>query len=118
MIITALGSVSENRLGVFDSSVARIAMRGKLLDESGDWVDSFSKSYQTDAGSTTLRMYASLSTDEFVRSGNFDVVTQATLAGQISSVPEPSAYAMLLAGTVLVGAMARRRRRTPACNAA
>lgn len=117
MIFTALGTVSENRQGVFDSSVARIGMRGKLLDESGDWVDSFSKSYQTTAGSATLAMYASMSSDEFARTGSFDLVTQTTLAGPVSSVPEPASYAMLLAGTFLVGAMARRRGRTPAVEA-
>ena len=44
MIFTALGTVSDLRQGKFDSSVARISMQGKLLDESGGWMDSFSKS--------------------------------------------------------------------------
>ncbi|CUI04953.1 PEP-CTERM sorting domain-containing protein [Massilia antarctica] len=118
MIFTALGTVSDLRQGKFDSSVARISMQGKLLDESGGWMDSFSKSYETSAGSATLRMYGSLSTDGLARSGRFDLTTYAFLAGPVSSVPEPSTYGMLLAGTFLVGAMACRQRRTPAPDAA
>ncbi|QPI53014.1 PEP-CTERM sorting domain-containing protein [Massilia antarctica] len=62
-----------------------------------------------------------LMSDAQARQGQFSVETSVVLSGPftpIPSVPEPSTCAMLLAGTFLMGAAARRRHRAAARQAA
>ncbi|MDM5181524.1 PEP-CTERM sorting domain-containing protein [Massilia sp. DJPM01] len=120
LIFTGVARLSEQLAQNFDYSGSRIAMQGTLGDEA-DWTSTFKKSYDANNGSATVNLYGILMSDAQARQGQFSLETAVSLSAPIApipSVPEPSSYAMLLAGTCLVGALARRRRRPVAGQAA
>ncbi|MDQ1924163.1 PEP-CTERM sorting domain-containing protein [Massilia pseudoviolaceinigra] len=120
LIFTGVARLSEQLVQKFDYSAGRIKMQGTLGDEA-DLMSTFEKSYLTNDGAATINLYGMLISDAQARQGQFSLETAASLSAPIApipSVPEPSSYAMLLAGTCLVGAVARRRRRAVARQAA
>lgn len=118
MIFTGLGTVLHDRQGYFDSSSSHIGMEGSLWGGAGGLIDEFRKTYGTGNGSATINLYATLMTGAHAGEGRFALQTWAILSGPVTTVPEPSTYGMLLAGTFLVGAVARRQRRAAARQAA
>ncbi|NHZ81456.1 PEP-CTERM sorting domain-containing protein [Massilia sp. CCM 8695] len=120
LILTGVARLSEQLVQKFDYSDSRIKMQGTLGVEA-DWTSTFEKSYHTNYGAGTINLYGMLMSDAQARQGQFSLETAVSLSAPITpipSVPEPSSYAMLLAGTCLVGALARRRRQAVARQAA
>ncbi|MCE3607950.1 PEP-CTERM sorting domain-containing protein [Massilia sp. P8910] len=116
LILTGVGTLSQNRWENFRSQNSMLVMSGYLYSDSDDSDQHFQKKYATaGAPATSLNLYGSLSTDDKAGQGSFYLKTSAYLiAPDTSPVPEPSTYGMLLAGTFLVGAVARRQRRAVA----
>ncbi|MFB9244029.1 PEP-CTERM sorting domain-containing protein [Massilia antarctica] len=118
LIFTAVGTVSQEKLGYFDYASSYVAMQGALWGTPDGVSDSFRNDYGTGEGSASMKLYGSLSSDDRVAEGRFLLQTYAILSGPVTSpVPEPSTYAMLLAGTFVLGAVARRRRAVSAATA-
>ncbi|NHZ99236.1 PEP-CTERM sorting domain-containing protein [Massilia sp. CCM 8734] len=112
LIFTGVGRIAQH-LGVpFVWAEARISMSAHLLDANGSWTHQFNKSYDVNAsdGWATINLYGSLISDAQQRRGEFSLDAFTVLAEPVSTVPEPSTYAMLLAGTFMLGAVARRRK--------
>ncbi|NHZ81458.1 PEP-CTERM sorting domain-containing protein [Massilia sp. CCM 8695] len=119
LIFTGVGTVSQERAGYFRQASSFIGMDGYMWGEPGGYTQQFRSEYRTQAGSTSMNLYGQLRTDERAGQGHLSLHTYAILAEPLTSpVPEPSTYGMLLAGTFLVGAVARRQRRAVARQAA
>lgn len=110
LIVSAVGKMSRELPEYVSSSTSHLRMLGYLWDDRGLWLDDFNKAYYSPVGSTTIDLTSSLISDGKARTGRFYLSSYAILSGPVMSVPEPSTYAMLLAGTFVVGALARRRR--------
>lgn len=108
LIVTGVGSIAQERGAPLSYAKSSIRMQAYVWD--GAFSESFSKEYQTTYGSFTTNLYGSMSSHEQALNFNLYLATEAVLTG-ISPVPEPSTYGMLLAGTFMVGTMARRQRR-------
>ncbi|WP_222852972.1 PEP-CTERM sorting domain-containing protein [Massilia genomosp. 1] len=120
LIFTAVGKIAQQRDGGLEGSESRIAMRAYLLDANGEEYRQFDKSYEVinRNASATINLYGSLRSDATQRNGQFSFNAYTSLMGVTPPVPEPSTYAMLLAGAAVVGAVARRRRKAAATPAA
>ncbi|WP_243492056.1 PEP-CTERM sorting domain-containing protein [Massilia violaceinigra] len=121
LILTAVGKVEQQLDGRFYLSGSQVHMRGSLSGDEGTWrPKQFSKNYELGygSGSATVNLYGSLISDGKARKGEFTLQANAYLWGPVTPVPEPSTYAMLLAGTFVLGAVARRRRKAAAASAA
>ncbi|RSZ57762.1 PEP-CTERM sorting domain-containing protein [Massilia atriviolacea] len=112
LIFTGIGRIAQ-QLGVqFALSEAEIKMSAHLLDADGSWSHQLNKNYAVryGDGAATVNLYGSLMSDAQQRRGAFSLDAITILSGPVTSVPEPSTYAMLLAGTFMLGAVARRRK--------
>ncbi|NHZ44481.1 PEP-CTERM sorting domain-containing protein [Massilia aquatica] len=121
LILTAVGKVEQQLDGRFYLSGSQVHMRGSLSGDEGTWrPKQFSKNYELGygSGSATVNLYGSLISDSKARKGEFTLLADSYLMGPVTPVPEPSTYAMLLAGTFVLGAAARRRRKAAADPAA
>ncbi len=120
LILTAVGKVEQQFDGGFTRSGSRVHMRASLSGDEGTWQPKqFSKNYELGygSGSATVNMYGSLISDAKARKGQFTLQAYTYLFGPVTPVPEPSTYAMLLAGTFVLGAVARRRKAAAAAAA-
>ncbi|HEX8613948.1 MAG TPA: PEP-CTERM sorting domain-containing protein [Telluria sp.] len=115
LIFTGVGTIAQELAGPVSYSKSYIRMHAYLSD--GYTYDRFTKEYESNTGSFSMNLYGSVSSNEQAIDGGFHLMTGAVLT-RTSPVPEPSTYGMLLAGTFMVGAMARRQRRAVARPAA
>lgn len=120
LILTSVGNIAQQLDTRFANSGARIGMQAHLVDEIGNWENQFNKGYSIESrnGSATVNLYGSLMSIGKEHRGQFELDASTYLTGPVTSVPEPSTYAMLLTGAVMLGAVARRRRKAAAARSA
>ncbi|WP_223164819.1 PEP-CTERM sorting domain-containing protein [Massilia mucilaginosa] len=121
LIFTAVGKVEQQLDGRFFQSGSRVRMQGALFADAGagrpkQFYKEYSLGYHS--GSASVNLYGSLISDAKARQGQFSLEVETRLWGPVTPVPEPSTYAMLLAGTFVLGAVARRRRKAAVAAAA
>lgn len=115
MIFSGVATLTNEHIGYFEMAYSDVRVYGLLNQEQANGVmNEFDKTYSVRNGTETFNLNATLTSDSLARNGRFVVQTSATLVGPVSTVPEPSSYAMLLAGAFVVGSVARRRRRAAA----
>lgn len=115
LLLTASGTVRAEGFDLAwprDSMRAGISLHGQLNSPVAgiDGSDYIERSYSTTGGVRDYSLSAYFASGAVAQSGNFQLgVSSSTDIS--STVPEPSSYAMLLAGAVLLGGAARKRRR-------
>lgn len=114
--MTAIGSIAVDRNGLDTLASASLVLDSQLSEWDAPWSEAQNSSQHIstgEPGSGTFNLSAYLFTEDVARSGRFGISTTAstyidTIPGPI---PEPSTYAMLLAGAAIVAVKRGRRRR-------
>lgn len=113
LFVTALGSISAENDGM-NSAVSEVNLLVSLYntDDGVSGSRYFIHNFSTGDGAREYTMSGYLASGPTAQRATISMraTTRLWASSPVPSVPEPTTYGMLLAGGLLVGAMARRRR--------
>lgn len=115
--MAAVGSIAVDKNGWDTLSSASLVLDSRLAQWDAPWSEAQTSTQRVSTGqpgSGTFNLSAYLFTEDVARSGRFGIsATSSTYITTIPGpIPEPSTYAMLLAGAAIVAVKRGRKRRT------